>query len=298
MKRQLLLLTTAATLLLPLTSWGQYRGPSPSGDLPEPLSFPGAPDSDERGFAGLAVRVANRTQNILGVEVVTNATAFLLEVRGRVGPSVELLANLPVGSLSVSDPVFGDNSETDFGNLAAGFLLTPISRGPTRVAFGLSAGLPVADDDAASLAALLGGAIANDNNRVLFTPNLLSLRPEVRFGVDGGLVSFQSQLGLDLGFDTNNDNNLDENLSVIRAGFSLGMRPAPPLALIAELSFSDDFNNDNNNAFALLHLGGRGIFPNGGGGSIQPGLEVFFPVSEAANDLVDVGVALDLRASF
>jgi hypothetical protein len=287
-----------AALLAPGLAMAQYGG----GTLPEPLSFGGVPSQGEQFSGDLSFRLTFLDEDANGVAVDQNANAFLLDIRGRVSPFLQITATLPVGDFDNETTIAGvlviNQNETNLANPAIGALFTPAAQGPVRFAAGFSVGIPVTDVNDVGL---VGGLAANSMNASLFTPELLSLRPEGRIAFDSGLVSLQGLLGLDIGIDANEDNG-DNDALLLRTGLSLAVRPADVFALVGEFTFVDNLENDNDGV-AELHLGGRGMLRSGSGGTFQPGFEVFLPVdgdddNNDINDFFDVGIALSLRGSF
>src|SRR5688500_6054644 len=91
-----------AVLLCPALASAQYvRVGDNDRNLPEPLSFSGAPATGERGFAGFAFRLAMQDEELFNTE--ERMTALLLEGRARVSPLAEIFATVPIGSFNFSN---------------------------------------------------------------------------------------------------------------------------------------------------------------------------------------------------
>lgn len=292
-----------AALLAPTLAAAQYRG-STGGTIPEPLSFGGAPSQNERFSADLAFRLTFLDEEENGLEVDRNANVYYLDLRGRVSPVLELTAIVPLADFSQDTTLLGVTAsvdEADIGNPALGLLFTPSAQGPVRFAGGLSFGLPVADGDDADTVTALAAGLANTMNPTLYAGDLFSIRPEGRIAFDGGPVAVQALIGFDFGVDTDDD-NVDEDVTLLRSGVSVAVKPVDTFALLGELTFVEDLDdNGGDNDFVEAHFGGRGNIRTVSGGSFQPGFEFFLPLDEddrnGVNGLYEVGFALSLRGS-
>lgn len=263
-------------------------------DIAEPLSFTGVPQPNDRAMVDLSARLGFFDEVIAGADVDNNFNAFLFEGRFQVNQQVGMYALLPIGDFSSTTQIGGlviEADDTDIGNPEIGALFSLPSSGMTAVAFGMGLGLPVADN---ADAGIVGGLVSNDINVVLYSPDIFSLRPHVRFGLRSGVVSLQSLLGVDIGVGV--DGN-DDDIVALRGALNAGVSLAPTFALMGEVTFNTDFDDNNDFAFATLHLGGRGQVQ-GAGGSFQPAFEFFLPISDDLQDLVEFGLAFSLRAVF
>ena len=260
--------------------------------VPEPLSFTGAPSPDSKAMVDLSARLGFLDENVNGITTNSNLDAFLLEGRVQLNPQFSLYGLLPLVNLSTEINIGGvifEDDDTALGNPEIGGLFGLSVGGNAVAAFGVGVGIPVLDGG--DIAAL-GGIATNDINTVLYAANTLAIRPHVRFGAVSGILSAQALIGLDLGLGVDNNNN---DLAILRGGISGGVAVVPNLALMAEVTFASDLD-DNGADLATLHLGGRGQFKNGPN-VLQPAFEFFLPLANDLNNFIEFGFSLGLRVT-
>jgi hypothetical protein len=257
--------------------------------LPEPLSFTGVPAQDGTALVDLSARFGLFDEG----NVESNFNTFLFEGRFQLSPQFSFYGLLPITDLSSETNIGGiifEVDDTTVSNPELGGLFSLPVAGAGMASFGIGVTIPVVEfDDAAPIS----GLATNDINAVLYLADTLALRPHFRFGGGTGNFSAQALLGLDIGIGVDNNN---DDVIALRGGISAAFAVVPQFALMGEVTFASNLDDNNDFDFATLHLGGRGLLASSGASAIQPAFEFFLPIAEDFDNLIELGFAIGIRA--